>query len=176
MTRTLVLFLFALLAPRPALASNIVFVTSGNYDGNLGGIVGGDAICNTLASAAGLPGSYVAWLSDGLTDARDRLTPGGGPYVSVTGFLIANDLADLTDGYVGAISRDETNHNPTGDYVWTGTNSDGTWNGVDCQGWTSNANGGSVRGRAGLKGSNSTWTSRLDLVCFSSRHLYCFQQ
>ena len=42
-----------------------VFVTSTVHDGNLGGLVGADAICNSLASAAGLAGTYKAWLSDG---------------------------------------------------------------------------------------------------------------
>jgi hypothetical protein len=42
-----------------------VFVTSTVHDGNLGGLAGADAICNSLASDAGLPGTYKAWLSDG---------------------------------------------------------------------------------------------------------------
>ena len=58
---------------------NIVFATSTLQDGNLGGLAGADAICNTRASAAGLPGAYVAWLSSTTVDARDRLArPGAG--------------------------------------------------------------------------------------------------
>lgn len=163
-------------SPASAAASNLVFVTSGTYDGALGGLTGGDAICNTLAGAAGLGGTFVAWLSDSTTDAKDRLT-GAGPFVSVTGFLIGNDVVDLTDGLVGAISRDENNQPVSVTGVWTGTHWDGTWYGLDCQAWTSNMNGGSVRGRSGNKGSSGTsWTSFADGVCFSKRHLYCFEQ
>lgn len=176
MLKRIVLLLALAAAPTPAVANNLVFVTSGTYDGALGGLTGGDAICNSLAGAAGLGGTFVAWLSDGTTDAKDRLT-GAGPFVGVQGFPIAADVADLTDGLVGSISRDENNQpvNVTG--VWTGTHWDGTAYGLDCVGWTSNTNGGSVRGRSGNKGTSGTsWTSFADASCFSKRHLYCFEQ
>ncbi|HEV7733498.1 MAG TPA: DUF1554 domain-containing protein [Candidatus Binatia bacterium] len=159
-----------------AYASNLVFVTSGTFNGNLGGITGGDTICNALAANAVLSGTWVAWLSDASNDARDRLTVGGGPYVGTNGVTIAQDLTDLTDGHIVAISSDETNQPVSVDGVWTGTNNDGTWHGTDCIGWTSSMNGGSVRGRTGNKGSSGSWSSFTNTVCFSSRHLYCFQQ
>ena len=40
-----------------------VFVSSQNYTGALGGISGADAICQNCASAAGLTGTFKAWLS-----------------------------------------------------------------------------------------------------------------
>ena len=43
--------------------SGLVFVTSTTHNGNLGGVAGADAICNARAAAAGLPGSYLAWIS-----------------------------------------------------------------------------------------------------------------
>ncbi len=45
------------------LAPNLMFVSSTTSNGNLGGLAGADNTCNTLAAAAGFPGSYVAYLS-----------------------------------------------------------------------------------------------------------------
>jgi hypothetical protein len=176
MLKSFMLSVALALTPSLASANNLVFVTSGTYDGNLGGLTGADYICNTLAGAAGLGGTFVAWLSDSTADARDRLT-GAGPFVTLQGHTVATDVADLTDGLIGSISRDEYNDPPDISGVWTGTNPDGTWYGLDCLGWTSNVNGGSVLGRRGNKATTSTsWTSFSNNVCFSKRHLYCFQQ
>src|SRR5689334_4717562 len=47
-------------APDAAGPINLVFVTSSEQTGaSLGGLTGADAICNNLAAAAGLPGTYV---------------------------------------------------------------------------------------------------------------------
>src|SRR5690606_988458 len=57
-----------------ALPTNIVFVTSTQHVAqDLGGLEGADRICADRAAAAGLPGTYVAWLSTRTVDARDRL-------------------------------------------------------------------------------------------------------
>ena len=40
--------------------NRIVFLTSTTHTGNLGGLTGADAICNDLASTAGLPGANEA--------------------------------------------------------------------------------------------------------------------
>src|SRR5262245_56445509 len=50
-----------------------VFTTSLKYPAALGGLTGADAKCNAAAQAAGLPGTYKAWLSDGYTNALTRL-------------------------------------------------------------------------------------------------------
>src|SRR5690606_31062308 len=57
---------------------NYAFVTSQAYKGDLGGLEGADSICNELAADAGLPGTYVAWLSISTTDARSRLGDASG--------------------------------------------------------------------------------------------------
>ena len=52
-------------------AMNLAFVTSQSWAGGaLGGLAGADAKCNAAAVAAGLGGTYVAWLSDSQNDAR----------------------------------------------------------------------------------------------------------
>ena len=94
-------------------ASSTVFVTSTRYNGNLGGLAGADAICQERAEAAGLaPGIYLAWLSVDSGSAGTPLTrfvQSPGPYTLVDGTtIVANNWADLTDGFLAAsISLDE---------------------------------------------------------------------
>ncbi|MCA9638983.1 MAG: DUF4215 domain-containing protein, partial [Myxococcales bacterium] len=75
-----------------------VFVTSTLYQGNLGGLAGADAKCQARAQAAGLPGTFLAWLSDNTNNPNTRFTKSMGPYVLVNGTKIANNYTDLTDG------------------------------------------------------------------------------
>jgi hypothetical protein len=79
-------------------ARKLVFVTSQAFNGNLGGLAGADAKCQTLARAAGLPGTYKAWLGNATVSAASRLTHATVPYTLVNGTVIANDFADLGTG------------------------------------------------------------------------------
>ncbi len=83
------------------------FVTSTTQNGNLGGLEGADAICQTLASAAGAGHhTWRAYLSTHGTqstpavNARDRI--GNGPWYNAEGIKIASSVADLH----GDIQRD----------------------------------------------------------------------
>ena len=76
-----------------------VFVTSTSYDGNLGGLAGADAKCQDQADAAGLTGTFKAWLSDAKGSPSTRFTrSAGAPYVLVDGTVIADNYAGLTSG------------------------------------------------------------------------------
>src|SRR5690349_1441788 len=57
---------------------NVAFLTSSRHDGDLGGLAGADATCQTLAEGAGLPGRFVALLSDADQSAIDRLDSASG--------------------------------------------------------------------------------------------------
>ena len=77
------------------------FVTSTQYmAGELGGLSGADALCTSRAAAAGLVGSYRAWLADSTGSPATRFAPVSSGYVRLDGALLANDLPDLLDGYV----------------------------------------------------------------------------
>jgi hypothetical protein len=110
--------------------SKCVFVTSSSHQGDFGGLDGGDAICNARASEAGLPGTYVAWLStqgDG-NSAADRLNHAAVPYKLVNGETVADDYNDLVTCDVNAanclqhpIDLTETGSGPVVANAWTGT-------------------------------------------------------
>ena len=63
------------------------FVTSSNpKGGNLGGLAGGDAVCQSLAQAAGAGGkTWHAYLSSSTVDAKTRI--GNGPWYNFKGEL-----------------------------------------------------------------------------------------
>lgn len=174
-----------------------VFVTSQTYTGNLDGLSGADSKCQELADAAGLSGSFKAWLSDSTTEAHDRLAQAAVPYVRVDGVHVAKNWTDLTDGSLLApIDKDETGDLVFAENVWTGTRSDGTTshlNGTEtqCNDWTSSDFAGCTRAEgicANIGNSfrtNVDWTDRGACACCGPRdigsqanilHLYCFEQ
>ena len=165
--------------------NKIAFVTSETYTGNLGGLAGADAKCQALAQAAGLPGTYMAWVSDANNSPSTRFTKSNTPYVRVDGVVIANNWNDLVDGTLLApLNKTESNGAvPLGNTscagggfptTWSGTSTNGTSQGSFCGNWT-NTNGGSRWGRADQ--TNSSWTQWCSGgLCSWISPIMCFQQ
>ena len=156
-----------------------VFVSSDSFTGGFGGLAAADATCQSLGTAA-VPGSgpWVAWLSDSATDAKDRIPQpsGTGSYVRAgfPGIVIADDLADLTDGSLdNQVGDFDEDGNPVAGNPWTGTESDGTVGTETCLDWTSsqNSDAGVVGNRLSI---DANWTNDFLLACDQPRHLYCF--
>jgi hypothetical protein len=155
--------------------AKVIFVTSGSYQGDFGGLAGADAICQ--ASSALLGGTFKAWLSDTYTSAADRLTHAVGHYVDVNGVKIADDWNDLTDGTIdNPISVNENGVSDTNLEVWTGTHTDGTsYLPLFCLEWTyTNPADMPVYGTTGT--TSFGWTQSAHGSCDVFRHLYCVQQ
>lgn len=74
-----------------------VFVTSTSQSGQLGGLSGADALCQTRANAGGLGSTWKAWLSTSSVNAKDRVVDA--TYVRLDGVVVASNKADLTDGH-----------------------------------------------------------------------------
>ncbi|GEM_PF-3292704 len=159
----------------PAATEKLVFVTSGTWDGNLGGISGSDAKCQSAATTAGLTGTFKAWVSDGTDSPSTTFTQASVSYKLVNGTTIADDWADLIDGTIqNAITIDENSATPGAPTsVWTGTNTDGSSNTDHCSMWASTAGSG----LGGLmSATTSQWTNRTPLSCTVTARLYCFEQ
>ncbi len=158
-----------------------VFVTDSRYTGNLGGLAGADEECQNEANAAGLAGTYKAWLSDSNASPATRFTISPmGYYVLVNGTPVAVDWADLTDGVImHPINRTANGTLITSDiFVWTGTWTDGTSDPslAYCSDWTDE-----LSPDLGIAGSlveeDYQWTRRHAETCISpGLRLYCFQQ
>jgi hypothetical protein len=168
--------------PLPSLtapaSSKKVFVTSTSHDGNLGGVAGGDAICQAAALAASIPNAskFKAWLSDGSNNAIDRLTLPAGPWYRLDGVKVADDKASLTTAPIfSAITQDE-NGVYTVDYnVWTGTDDGGIKHADRCVDWTSNA-GSPTQGHIGSSGTaDLRWTNFSYDYCNNPNPIFCFE-
>lgn len=171
-------------APEPPEPSDdkVVFISSGQYQGNLGGVSGANSTCASLASSAGLSGTFKAWLSDSSSSPSSSFTQATGNYVDTNGNVIADDWADLTSGSLNnMIQYTETGALTSASLadVWTNTSQTGTL--VDaatsCDDWT-NFVGGGNRGNSGVyTGSGSAaWTLSASNQCNKLLSLYCFEQ
>jgi len=123
------------------------FITSRNLGGgNLGGLDGADALCRSLAQAAGSQltewRAYLSASADtGPVHAKDRI--GTGPWFNVKGVQVAANVADLhgDNNRLGPntslTEKGESLGRPHD--ILTGSNPDGTLAGADatCANWTS---------------------------------------
>jgi hypothetical protein len=165
----------------------VAFVTSTLHTGNLGGVMGADAICNMRAQAGGLPGTYKAWLSTNQGTPASRFVQSLVPYVMVNATVVANNWADLTDGTLDLpISVTETGGaSPIGTNncivngvnntrtAFTGTFSNGLLGNSTCSNFTSNAGTANV----GVSTSaTARWSNCAQLSCANTSAIYCFQQ
>jgi hypothetical protein len=150
-------------------ASNLIFVTSAAYSlSDLGGLDGGDLACAAAAADAGLPGTYVAWLSTTATAAASRLGSARG-WIRTDGLPFADTLGDLTNG--------TTRYSPSLDehgagartFVRTGTLADGTL-GDNCADF-SDPNGACVQGAS--LGGGAAWTQAGTSMCSGPSAVYC---
>ena len=150
-----------------------VFVTGRRYKGNLRGLAGADRKCQRRAEAAGLSGTWTAWVSDSTENAIDRIPDG--QYQLLNGTQVADDKAGLTGGLLNAaINLNEFGETQPG-FVWTGTAPDGTGTLNTCNNWTDNSSGYS--GDRGVTSEiNDGWTNLegATTVCSDRNRLYCF--
>ena len=165
---------------------NLVFVSSLTYTGNLGGTDGADTICEQLANDAGLTGrQWTAWVSSVNSSALDRLFGGFTPYRMLDGRLVATGLEELiTSGPRVSININEYGESVVNGseqvLVWTGTEANGAWSGLDCEGWIDDApaegNDGDVGSVKLLVPLFGEWTFQGTAGCQTTRHLYCFER
>ncbi len=164
---------------------NIVFVSSLKWAPQaLGGLEGADEKCQALADAADLPGTFVAWLSDSKTDAKDRLGSARG-WVRTDGKPFVDTVADLTSGthfYSPQLDENATKISDFPAPVVTGTAADGTkyapFGGYCGDYQEPDASFGVTRGD--LNFFDDRWTVLGQFVgdmqpCNSPARLYCFQ-
>jgi len=132
------------------------FVSSANpgKGGNLGGLAGADAHCQSLASKVGAGGkTWHAFLSTSTVNAKDRI--GKGPWVNVKGAQVAKDVSDLLGATNNKINAETalTEQGKAPNYlggnppaplaqplqhdIMTGTNDNGTATANTCNNWTS---------------------------------------
>lgn len=169
----LALGIYPALAQGPA-ENMSFFVTSMNpgSGGNLGGLAGADAYCQSLAAAVGAGDkTWRAYLSTSSVDAKDRI--GDGPWYNVAGVMIAENVANLhgENHLMAETALNEKGEKPNyigGEQplqhdVLTGTNEDGTASDMTCNDWTDgSSNSTATLGHADRMGRNpgvNSWVS-----------------
>jgi hypothetical protein len=158
------------LAQAPANMSFFVTSTNPGKGGNLGGLAGADAHCQSLAAAVGAGGkTWRAYLSTDAVNAKDRI--GAGPWRNAKGELIAQNVADLHSANNKISAATALNEKgvapnylagtppapvaqPLQHDILTGTNEDGTKNAATCSNWTDGADATAMLGHADRIGRN----------------------
>lgn len=121
---------------KPSSDPKRVFVTSSEYTGDLGGLVGADEKCQAAADSVSLGGAWAAWLSTSTVDAIDRIE-GGGPWVLVDRKTkVFNNRTNLLTTSLRAIDRDERGKSVPLARAWAGTDH-GRATADTCSNWTS---------------------------------------
>jgi hypothetical protein len=154
--------------------ANIVFVTSTMQAANYGGLAGADNLCQTRARAAGLAGTYVAWLSTGTTSAVSRLGTATG-WKRRDGLPVANMPADLVAHKMFyPIRLTESGTDVFESVVHTATTDSGALNpgSTTCSGYTSADSQYITTGFS--SGTSSLFTAFDSETCATPERLYCF--
>lgn len=171
-----------------------MFVTSTAGNGNLStwsgsggvaGLTGGDNICQSRAGAAGLGGTWQAFLSTSTVDAYTRFTSITDPIYNMKGQLLYFNGYELycTSGCTSAgglcnlrpVYYDEF-ANPVTDQAWTGSYYDGKKVvNQHCTDWTSSS--ASIYGNTGCADAGGCfWKYCSDHTCNSSTYrIYCIE-
>ena len=169
-----------------------VFVTSDTFQGaDIGGLAGADELCQKYAASVGLPGSYRAWLSDGVASPATRFAKGKLPYVLPPGLhglgvQVAKNWVDLVDGALArplsvtekgeAIAAGESCSEPAL-LAWTHTGATGGPQDANasCGGWMFTTH--SVGAAGIINRADIAWTEGCEQVaCDLGLHLYCVEQ
>ena len=154
-------------------ATNYVFVTAERHNGNWGGnLADVDTFCNQQASQAGLPGNYVAWISNSSTSAKSRLGTARG-WIRLDGLPFADSVATMTaDRKVYYPVAYDSLGRPTSTTAMTGTKEDGTPDSSNCAGWTTTS-GVQMTGGSASKGAGG-WSTGVGTLCDATMNWYCF--
>jgi Abnormal spindle-like microcephaly-assoc'd, ASPM-SPD-2-Hydin/Divergent InlB B-repeat domain len=152
--------------------ANYVFVTSQTYRTDLG-LAGYDRVCNERARIAGLPGSYLAWLSTTTTDAVDRFSSARG-FIRVDGRPFADTLQPGAPVYFPP-ALDEFGMASTAWPYSVMNGSDGSGrlvSGENCSDWT--VSGAYPLRLGNARAGSQVWTGWGSSSCQTSWAILCF--
>lgn len=185
----------------------VAFTTSITGSGNIlsgwgvsaaTGLLAADAVCQARANAAGLTGTFVAWLSDSQNDAYCRvqgfagkksnncglgsLPVAAGPWVRPLDFKpVAPTIDKLLAPnrqlfYAMDVNESGAAISGSADRVWTATDDTGAYTNNDCNSWT-NSTASFTAAYGEVLGGGTSWTksSAVDASCSTFNHLRCME-
>lgn len=160
----------------------VMFVSSGVFNGNLGGTTGADAECKMLAESVSLTGTYVAWLSESDMNKASTDLPMSEPMIRRDGKVIVDKAEHLIAGdrlaLKNPISLTEESETVSG-YAWTGTGTTGGGQLSDCSNWSTDQGIAQI-GNVNSLTSEWTFSEILEPTdqnqCSKSNRIYCFRK
>ncbi len=147
------------------------------------GTLKADTACNARAAAAGLTGTYKAWVSDSAQDAIAHITDVGPWYLMDGTTLVFQNLAQIP--YAGGVGgpSNPINQDEYGALISSGTTGAATGSNAagendltkNCSNW---ADSGSTMEMGGglITQTGSAWATGHVWNCNVSLRLYCFEQ
>jgi hypothetical protein len=152
-----------------SVSPNYMFVTSGSWTGiELSNLATADSHCAEAATAGGVQGTFVAWVSTATVDANARLGGARG-WIRRDGEPFADQVNDIINGrlfYPPNVNEFGVEQSGSLD-VYTGTGANGL---------RANACPGATSGTIGaLDATTDQWTElNATSACGNSFHVYCF--
>ena len=161
----------------------------------LTGLMAADAVCQARADTAGLPGTYVAWLSDDSNDAYCRvhglsgkkidkcgqvvLPTSAGPWFRTDSRPFTGSIEELTNAGViyYPMRTDEFSSLEEEHYhYWTGTNQAGVAAANNCNNWMDSSVSGPFVNTGASYGTVGWFTDVVSsAVCWQYRRLLCLE-
>lgn len=149
-----------------------IFATKAQFTGAFGGANSADAHCAAAATAAGLGGTWKAWISDGAESAAQRVGTAD-KWLLVDGKTIAFTTKTMSGLAAHDLDMDEFGATGEKGLAWTGTNNGGSSTSKNCSGWTTIG----ASGTAGYVGQPDKWTDDgTETPCNLKGRLYCVEQ
>jgi hypothetical protein len=160
----------------PGERPNYIFASSETFTGDFKGRDVADKKCQNLATRSGLPGNFVAVMTNGTESPIERLGSSRG-WVMTSGAPVADFASDLLNNKsMQAILRDETNSQISIDFrIWTGlvNSAAGTANNL-CNDWNTADDtysfAGDVRESNPLYGLDVRCSTRARFLCAETAH------
>lgn len=159
-----------------------LFLSSITHSGDFGGPYAADALCDQLAAAAALPGTYRAWLLVAGKTLAERFSTLADPalaytFVSTAGAPLANNFAELVAyGPAYAPYFDEHGEPHPDVLVWTGITAGGEA-AADCGEWKTTESVGLVgHSGFGMAGPElQQWHDERWWTDLSGTHMFCYE-
>jgi hypothetical protein len=151
--------------------ANRVFVSRTATTGALGGLAGADQLCQQDATDAGLPGTYVAFVSTSTVNAIDRIVGSRG-WVRTDGAPVLDQVGELSGGRVFNVPDRDASGGISRVAVWTGSLAAGIPSTFGmCSDWSTTTGNGAL-GDSGH--SQPALIAGSMGPCTASHHLLCF--
>jgi hypothetical protein len=163
----------------PRSGDRIAFVSSSTWDPSTG-LSSADALCQSEAALAALPGTYLAFMAGASSSATIRVDLDSAPWSRTDGIPLVDAAIDLPVGLLSALTVESDGRTHAGDaLVWTGIDADATMPGSlgsSCMDWTTSSS--TSFGTVGAPSLTTTaWTHNLSPARCDERHrVYCFQR